>query len=200
MEWPTFWCEEIPLVRVRLRRWQRADTEGHFHAAASEPLGDVDSHVDPEGYLNEIPARQYEGNPAWPTTCECGYEFTDDDGWQVQTDRLYEANDGRRFTQRDMPIGAMYDATWFPWKGGDGMALTVVIPPGEGIGDHWNVDMRAKNCTLPDDDAHRCWVRHGNPRIEPVTVDKQGLTCQAGAGSIQTSNWHGFLHGGRLHE
>jgi hypothetical protein len=39
-------------------------------------------------------------------------------------------------------------------------------------------------------------VKHGTaPNLH---VDKAGLTCQAGAGSILCGNYHGFLHNGEL--
>lgn len=60
----------------------------------------------------------------------------------------------------------------------------------------WDIDSRANNCTMPTDKKHRCWVRHGEP--PQITVDKNGLTCAAGAGSIQTGSWHGFLRNGQL--
>lgn len=60
----------------------------------------------------------------------------------------------------------------------------------------WNIDGRANNCTLPADFEHRCWVRHGEPPA--VTVDKAGVTCAAGAGSIDSGTWHGFLRNGAL--
>jgi hypothetical protein len=60
----------------------------------------------------------------------------------------------------------------------------------------WRIDTRASNCGLPYDYEHRCWVRHGEP--PNVHVDKNGLTCNAGAGSIQCGDYHGFLHNGEL--
>jgi hypothetical protein len=60
----------------------------------------------------------------------------------------------------------------------------------------WNIDGRASNCTMPNERTHRCWVRHGTP--PNIHVDKNGNTCQAGAGSIVSGNWHGFLHNGQL--
>jgi hypothetical protein len=61
--------------------------------------------------------------------------------------------------------------------------------------DHWwDIDSRASNCTLKDDRNHRCWIRHGQP--PRVHVDKNGLSCQAGSGSISVPGWHGFLHNG----
>jgi len=95
-----------------------------------------------------------------------------------------------------LPVGAM----WFAvdpdiWKGmgigPDGRSLIVKTPGGM-----WNIDSRASNCTLPDDNEHRCWIRHGEP--PNVTVDKNGNTCQAGAGSIQCGDYHGFLQNGVL--
>jgi hypothetical protein len=47
---------------------------------------------------------------------------------------------------------------------------------------------------MPDDGEHRCWVRHGEP--PRITVDKNGPTCQAGAGSILAGDYHGFLRDG----
>lgn len=50
---------------------------------------------------------------------------------------------------------------------------------------------------------HRCWVRHG---VAPdFHVDKSGLTCGAGGGSIwsrqgRPNSYHGFLHHGHLDE
>jgi hypothetical protein len=43
---------------------------------------------------------------------------------------------------------------------------------------------------------HKCWIRHGTP--PKIHVDKAGVTCGAGAGSIAYPGWHGFLRKGRL--
>lgn len=107
----------------------------------------------------------------------------------------------------DCPPGAMWDAHWmvkgdgYAADGGyvlgglheqDGRFLVVRLPNGR----DWCIDSRASNCTLPQDNVHRCWVRHGEP--PNLTVDKNGVTCAAGAGSIQAGDYHGFLRGGRL--
>ena len=82
------------------------------------------------------------------------------------------------------------------WSNCDGRHWEIVCPGGE----VWDINSRARNCTkrqgTPGWDTHRCWVVHGEP--PNVHVDKVGDTCAAGAGSIQTSNWHGFLHNGEL--
>lgn len=76
----------------------------------------------------------------------------------------------------------------------DGRVLAAVCPDGR----HWIVDARASNCTMKGDDAHWCWIRHGRPEDGTLHVDKNGHTCQAGAGSIDTGNFHGFLHNGQF--
>jgi hypothetical protein len=67
-------------------------------------------------------------------------------------------------------------------------------------GHDWCVDSEASNCTRKNEE-HHCWVRHGYPPECNVTVDKNDPnTCHAGAGSIQTPGWHGFLRDGILVE
>jgi hypothetical protein len=92
-------------------------------------------------------------------------------------------------------VGAMWYATWLPkgyvWSNETEAHLIVKTPGGD-----WDIDNRASNCTLPDDKLHRCWVRHG--KAPDVHVDKNGVTCNAGAGSIMIGNYHGFLHNGVL--
>ncbi len=143
------------------------------------------------------------GNPLWPILCGCGYEFGPEDDYQIFTARVMRrADTGELMTWREAPAGAMRFADWLieggkrnPYwhAGADGHCLMVKCPPD---GWEWAVDGRASNCTMPSDNEHDCWVRHGEaPR---VTVDKAGRTCAAGAGSIQTPRWHGFLRDGFL--
>lgn len=133
-------------------------------------------------------------DPRWPKACVCGYEFGDVDHWQLFQERLYVgAGRGEEMALRDAPIGAMW---WAPWNhlsvGRDGRCLVVRLP---GKRD-WVVDGEASNCTRKGDRSHNCWVRHGEP--PNVTVDKDGETCNAGAGSIVVPGWHGFLRNGVL--
>ncbi len=111
----------------------------------------------------------------------------------------------------------------YPRVGADGLSVVCVVPSSgyESGKTRWRIDGYASNCTSPcrvcgvqrkdhtaslkdsghpyEDSVpeHRCWVRHGTVG-EPIHVDKNGLTCQAGGGSIQTEGWHGFLHRGVL--
>jgi len=92
--------------------------------------------------------------------------------------------------------GDMYYADWMPenfyWDNHKGPYLILVLPNGH----EWNIDSRASNCTMKEDRLHRCWCRHGEP--PNVTVDKIGVTCQAGAGSILMGDFHGFLTNGEI--
>lgn len=128
----------------------------------------------------------------WPTHCSCGYVFKETDR-QTFTEAIYRrADTGEEMTLRDAPPGAMWDATWMSdWtKGSDGRCLVAKCPNGR----EWMIDGRASNCTMPQDNEHKCWVRHGEP--PNITVDKNGRTCAAGAGSILSGDYHGFLRNG----
>lgn len=99
------------------------------------------------------------------------------------------------YASKDLPIGSMYFTDYdYYHKGEDGRTLWVKLPNG----DMWCVDSRASNCTKPEDTEHRCWVRHGE--APNITVDKVGNTCSAGAGSIQSGSYHGFLRNGYLEQ
>lgn len=134
-------------------------------------------------------------DPRWPKKCDhCDYLFAPEDHWQINHIQWYRDFDNKLYVLREMPPGAMWDAYWMPdnWKGPDGRSLHVVLPNGH----EWCIDGRASNCTKPDDKVHRCWVRHGEP--PNLTVDKNGNTCAAGAGSILSGDFHGFLRNGYL--
>jgi hypothetical protein len=122
-------------------------------------------------------------------------------GWKSISPRYRRPDTGEIKTAiRDFGPGAMWDAWWYGGVTGgpflsplpDGRNLCVTLPNGN----DWCIDHRASNCTMPDDTEHHCWVRHGEP--PDVTVDKNGLTCAAGAGSILSGSYHGFLQNGEL--
>jgi hypothetical protein len=134
-------------------------------------------------------------DPRWPAACDCGRVFGEGDPHQEWSESLYRRGDtGELITLRHAPDGAMWDATWMPeiWRGPDGRALMVKCPGGH----EWHIDGRASNCTMPGDNVHKCWVRHGEPPV--ITVDKNGPTCAAGAGSIVAGDYHGFLQNGQF--
>jgi hypothetical protein len=113
----------------------------------------------------------------------------------VKTDGCGEFTlDAQKWLHANLPPGALWFAPWKKRFGFDGKALYCRLPGGH----DWFIDGRCSNCTLPNDTQHRCWVRHGEPPY--ITVDKNGNTCSAGAGSIIVPNWHGFLRQGYLEQ
>ena len=163
------------------------------------------------GAIGDFPfghASDYGPDAPWPKACDkCGRPVPpgrQDEGggegphYQVFTRRIFDT------PERLLAPGDMFWAEWHhhpewtkkcsSWDNCDDPRghLTVVLPNGR----RWDIDSRASNCTMPQDRLHRCWVRHGEPPA--ITVDKQGRTCGAGAGSIQAGDWHGFLRAGRL--
>lgn len=112
---------------------------------------------------------------------------------------------GETTLKTELPVGALFSLDreecknlndWPPAAPHDGLSIACQC-----IGGHvWYIENRASNCTMKDDRNHRCWVRHGTVG-DRLTVDKNGLTCQAGAGSFfmgPNNEWHGFLRRGKL--
>lgn len=149
--------------------------------------------------LDSIAGKPEKTDQRWPRLCECGYQFTEKDEYQLFAERLYYRQDNKElFTLRDSPPGAMWYGDWMltegsnRFRGPDGHCLMVRLPNGN----EWHIDSQASNCTMPGDDEHKCWVRHGDP--PNITVDKNGHTCAAGGGSIQSGDYHGFLRNGEF--
>lgn len=189
-----------------------------YHNARFQ-IGEVADPNDQEvgGELADYPRT----DPRWPTKCDdcpaavpptpppvlcecgCGEEkiadgapryhifrttlFTDDKGWigipqpgDLFWVGYYHTSDGVCFGK---------------WTNCSGQHLVCVLPNG----DWWDTGSRASNCTMREDTTHRCWVVNGDPRKgELVTVNKASATCAAGAGSIISGNYHGFLTNGKL--
>jgi len=154
-----------------------------------EIFADQDLGVKPEDYPNE----------RWPTHCsECGEPVPAEANRQVFRSRLYNTSSGQpepgdifydpRMHAEDVKP---YLCKWDNCNDPRGH-LKAILPNGQ----EWDIDGRASNCTMPEDREHRCWVRHGEP--SNVHVDKNGHTCQAGAGSILSGDYHGFLHNGEF--
>lgn len=201
-----FFLQETNDVSVYLRRYTTTFKEGTcplhngYHNASihieNEPV-----ERSTRGYINNSgkpgPAHN---DPRWPMSCACGYVFSEEDEWQRDTHLLYKRLDtGEEIILRNAPSGAMWYAWWFDdmYKPQLEHCLVVKTPGNR----DWIIDGQASNCTIPDDkmqEKHHCWVLHGEP--PNVTIDKQGTTCSAGAGSVQSGNWHGFLRNGFLEQ
>lgn len=202
-----FFCEPTGRSVRSMRRYSSssADCPGmqgmHSYHNAHAPLDIVEHGATRSGdYVPswvtknspEIMAR-----PDWPTKCKaCDYVFTPEDEFQVFAVTEYRrADTGELLAKNNLPVGSVIDAWWMERPGPDGRCLAVETPAGQ-----WIIDSRASNCTLKDDDVHRCWVRHGRPEDGTLHIDKNGNTCAAGAGSIDMGGrWHGFLHHGELY-
>jgi hypothetical protein len=140
---------------------------------------------------------------SYPTTCACGYVFGDGTRRHILRRRLLVTAQGEEVTWEDVQPGDLFflntdcDKDHYchgGWSNCDGKHLHCVLPGGH----HWDIDGRASNCTMREDTTHRCWVRHGDPEHGIIHVDKNGLTCRAGAGSIVVPEFHGFLHNNML--
>jgi hypothetical protein len=195
-----FLLEPTDRVEHSLRRYRNSSDRCDKHPLGSHNaellLGAVvagHNEVEPG---RDVPATPYD-DPRWPAACCCGYVFQPEDNWQDFTRRIYRRVDtGAEMTLARAPAGAMWFADWLSdcdeYRGPDGHTLVVRLPGGH----DWVVDGRANNCTMPGDNKHKCWVRHG--AAPKITVDKNGHTCSAGAGSILVPGYHGFLRNGQL--
>ena len=107
----------------------------------------------------------------------------------------------------ELPCGALFSTDRenaesvdsFPPAGSDGLSIVCVLRYNDWKR-HFYVDYNASNCTKKDERTHRCWVRHGTVG-DQLTLDKNGNTCGAGAGSLfmgPNHEWHGFLRDGVL--
>lgn len=213
----TFWIEPTDEIAWGLRRYTSDSTDyncpsGYHHAIHYLGRAPASYETAPlEGGIRHLEAHVSgiaHDDPRWPSQCqECEYRFTESDGhFQEWQELIYRRPDtGQEYVLHSQasaeeigipsaPPGVMWNAWWMPFdRGPDGICLMVRLPNGH----DWAVDSRASNCTRPDA-PHQCWIRHGDPRIEPITVDKSGDTCAAGAGSILSGDYHGFLINGIL--
>lgn len=194
MAWKCIYVERSGLVR----RWARGFVFRGAHTCDEKVLIEDGIAIYRLDGVLEVQPKLPPDDPRWPKVCrECAYKFEPED-LETSQDILYRFPDGSLKTIREFPVGTMWDAFWLndipQYTGPDGKSLCVRLP---GTDRHdWCIDSRASNCTMPNDNIHKCWVRHGI--IPNVTVDKNGHTCGAGAGSIMIPGYHGFLRNGEL--
>lgn len=186
-----FWLEPTDRQKRYLRRYTA-------NLKCSGPMSYHDAMIfleESRGVMNEDgtcwtddgkAAADFKDHPLWPLRCVCGYEFQPGDEWQLFSSHIYRrADTGEEMTLRDAPDGAMWDAIWLHGVpaccGADGRAIICKVPNHH----DWQIDGPASNCTRPNE-PHKCWIRHGTP--PNLTVDKNGDTCAAGAGSILNVN------------
>jgi hypothetical protein len=211
----TYWLEPTKTVAVGLRRYtsppwatgEPRDCEHGWHDVLVY-IGRDEAQFNEHGYRDSWSEAPQHDDPRWPTRCErCDYVFTAEDTWQPWSELIYQQpGTGKEYVIHSNPAcsaqavgapqaapGACYDAWWYHRKGPDGISLAVVLP-NQNV---WLVDSEANNCTRKGE-SHYCWIRKGDPKAGTVTVGKDGNTCAAGAGSIQSGEYHGFLQNGVL--
>ena len=209
-----FYLQPTDRERQWLRRYSAREGctgVGRSYCEGMFELGEADILYTSDGYIDASGRRKPPtSDPRWPTKCaHCARPFEASDTYQLFGRQLYiRESDGFRCTLENAPAGACWDAWWISERRKDGptgcgchigpdhRSLIVKCPDGH----DWLIDGRASNCTRKHDNKHHCWVRHGKPEDGTLHVDKNGDTCQAGAGSIMTPKWHGFLHNGHLIE
>lgn len=187
---PCFWMEATDEAEVRLRRFVFAKAEADnrcsgrwgYHNANSEPIEQV-AFPRSNGYQGDHTGKHDHADPRWPTACDCGYVFKEEDEWQVCRERLYRrADTGELFTIGRAPVGAMWDAPWYAEHdfgrfGSDGFCLFVKTPGGE-----WGID-----CKSTDEGW---WTREGV--VPHITATPSIL--------IRNGGYHGWLKNGVLED
>lgn len=182
-----FWVEPVPRAMSSLRRYERSSgpfrTEGCAYHDASVDIGEVDFPI-PEDHTTGYGRDDFpHDDPRWPKKCDrCDYVFRDEDHWQHNVNLLYGGSpDGKLYTGRRLPPGAMRDAEWYrgfrPESCGptcDGKIIAVMLPDGT----EWHPDLPATN---------------GGPWTRSGTVPRVSCTP-----SILTDAYHGYLTDGVL--
>jgi hypothetical protein len=181
-----FWLESTSQVELSLRRYQYSDDlkacplHGYHHTsrAIGRERRSEDQNVSTSG-------RGYQDS-RWPTHCNCGYEFTDADEWQLNSRTLYMRSDTYELTTiEDAPVGAMWDAHYLHGYSrtihADGICLMVRTPGGD-----WAVDMPSNNDGIPGPG----WKRSGTIRDINPTISARP--------SILMPKYHGWLTNGWL--
>jgi hypothetical protein len=198
-----FWMDALPEVRYWLRAYETMKDApcplgSSYHNAMTHLKDGPIEYYEAHGHklYNKVDEPEMPQRSAFPALCKCGHVFGPSAVRHVFHRQLFKrADTGEKLTTDDAPVGAMWNAWWEAEhrSGADGMSLTVKTPGGD-----WCIDARCSNCTKPNDRVHKCWIRHGAP--PDITVDKNGVTCAAGAGSIVMPGYHGFLRNGYLEQ
>jgi hypothetical protein len=135
--WKMFMIEPTKFCRRSLRRFFKFSGvhSGHYHEASVV----IDAKFESPGVHGRGLLRDgYENSPAWPKNCACGYQFVEEDHWQVNEQRLYKGAPERKlYPLHECPPGATWECDWFPkegpngnWTGPDGKVWAVMLPGG----------------------------------------------------------------------
>lgn len=184
MTWQCYMLEPTDHVQRHLRRftWSSRATcldssNGHDASFRIEdiallPQDGLYSHSD-DSYPHD--------DSRWPSTCSCGYSFTDDDEWQCSQFRIYQrTNTQDQYTltygQPDSAKpGAMWQATW--WTETEEY-LILRLPNGH----DWAIDGPST--------SGGGWTRTG---VAPIITARPSIWSRT-----EPSGYHGWLTDGVL--
>jgi hypothetical protein len=191
--WKCFLTEPSEFVRVDLRRYS-----GGSKCVTKTGIHDVAVVIDPqklaaiEGPAGTIPEEEEQKDPRWPKACACGYKFHVEDSWQRNVDTLYKGSpDGNLYVLRELPVGAMWNASWF--VDDEGGRARYAGPDGKG----WCVMMPSRQEWIvygPSSDNTK-WQVTGVPpmiTVHPSIAINNKLKTDEG--------YHGFIKGGVISE
>jgi len=178
-----FFLQPIDQARQSLRRFTYGDratcpgagTWGHDASVVLETVS-YQMGEGAEVMMGEGADNFPHEDPRWPKACsKCGYDFKPEDQWQHNLNRLFKTEAFPLWvTLESAPVGAMWYADWYPWKGSDGHCLVVKTPGGE-----WVVD------------GPNRWTRTGVP---PNVTANPSILFNGPNG------YHGWLRNGELVE
>lgn len=181
-----FWLETTSQVKRSLRRFSTLEKGSCPGPMGSHDgwlyLDTIDNPEDAEGITHLAEATVPHEDPRWPAKCDsCDYLFQEEDRRQTFQRRIYRRHDtGELMTLSEAPVGAMWDAHWYPLRGPDGICLVVKTPGGE-----WYVDAPSTS---------------GNPWTRTGAVPKVTASPSILINNRTTPNYHGFLTDGFLVE
>lgn len=192
--WKTFMVEPSEYCQRSLRRhWKdvspRLDVSlrisNHYHDASVI----VDESFESPGDSGRGLLRDgFETHPLWPKACSCGYQFIEDDYWQVNEERLYRGiPTGKLHTLRTLPPGAIWRAKWLedispnPYAGPDSKVWALMMPSGSewliygpaSGGGKWTVEGALPNITVAPS-IHQVGSYHGFVKAGVITPDCEG--------------------------
>lgn len=192
-------------VKRYFRRYEEGSCPGKYgYHNAHKFRDEIEVPVSSDGMedhpdmLNDLPESKFK--KFFPFKCDyCEFLFTAQGSFQFRTERQYRNEEtGQSVSLHELPVGGMYFAPWYDdWVKPQLEHVLIVRTPG-GL---WTVDSQSRNCTMKEDVGqkdHHCWIIEGT--LPNISVTKNGRSCQAGGGSIQCGNYHGFLRNGYLEE
>lgn len=183
-----FFLEPTDRAQVSFRRYASGSDcpKGYYHNVSVVVDHDI-PYVEDNNGRGDIPSDVQKQDARWPAKCDCGYEFKDDDEWQIVTRRFYQRTTGdrARFTLAygglgKAPDGSMWFADWMSARGPDDHCLIVRTPGGD-----WPVDGKASN-------SDSGWTRTGT--LPKITVSPSIGMGEKGSGRY----FHAFLRNGFL--